>query len=372
MQYAMNDHAYMAEALRHARKGLYTTRANPRVGCVIVKQNTIIGTGYHAYQGQSHAEVVALKNASASVEKATAYVTLEPCSHQGNTLPCVEALVDAKVSRVVAAMQDPNPQVDGKGFSYLGKHGIETLSGILELEARELNKGFIKRVTQNRPYITVKSAISLDGKTALSSGESKWITSESARKDVHKLRARSCAILTGIETVLMDDPALTVRLSKDDLGLSDHFEQPSRVILDTHLRVSANAKILNQSGKVIIYTCSSNKEKIAALKNEAIEIVITRLDDKRIDLNEVLLDLAKREVNEILVEAGPTVVGSLVEQQLFDEMILYIAPHLLGDASRGLVQLQSIMSMQDRIDLQRIETNIVGDEIKVKLKPVER
>ncbi len=370
MQQVLNDHAFMAEALRQASKGLFTTRTNPRVGCVIVKQNKVIGTGCHDYPGQAHAEIVALNNVVEDVTGATVYVTLEPCSHHGNTPPCVEALVEAKVDCVIAAMQDPNPQVNGNGFAYLEKHGVTTRNGILEAEARELNKGFIKRVTQKRPYVTVKTAISLDGKTSLASGESKWITSPQARLDVQKLRARSCAILTGIDTVIADNPSLTVRLSKQDLNIKGHFEQPIRTIVDTQLRINSNAKLLNLPGKVIIYTASNDEEKLASLNNQNVECVRTNLTNKQINLEEVMSDLAQRGINEVLVEAGPTLVGSLLEQQLTDELIFYIAPHLLGDASKGIAYLPSVVAMQNRVNLKILETTVVGEELKIKAKPI--
>ncbi len=370
MQQVLNDQAYMAEAIRHAYKGLYTVRINPRVGCVIVKQNRIVASGFHEYYGHNHAEVVALDSAKDDVSGATAYVTLEPCSHHGNTPPCVEALVRAKLSRVVIATLDPNPLVNGKGIRYLNAHKITTTKSILQNEALELNKGFIKRITTNLPYVTIKSAISMDGKTALASGESKWITSAAAREDVQKLRARSCAILTGIGTVISDDPSLNVRLSEKELGITAQFEQPLRVVVDSHLRIPIDAKLLNLPGKVIVYTCSTDKEKIAALKNVNTEVVIVSFEKKHVDLTELMSDLAKKGVNEILVEAGPTLVGSLLEQNLADELTIYIAPHLLGDASKGLANLPSIITMQERINLKLLETNIIDTDIKIRAKPI--
>ena len=370
MQQILNDHAYMAEALRLAQKGLYTTRINPRVGCVIVKRNNIIARGFHAYPGQNHAEINALNSATESVEHATAYVTLEPCAHQGKTPPCVESLVAAKIARVVAAMNDPNPAVNGKGFSYLEKHGIETRCNLLEKEAQELNKGFIKRITAKRPYVTIKSAVSIDGKTALASGESKWITSEQARLDVQRLRARSCAILTGIETVLHDDPSLTVRLSKKDLGIEKELEQPTRILLDTHLRIPETAKVLHPPGKVIIYTCSNDNEKALALQNENIDVVQTNISENQVDVLEVLHNLASREINEVLVEAGATLVGSFLDNNHADEMIIYMAPHLMGDSGRGLAKLPSITTMNDRLALEIEETILIGSNIRIKAKPL--
>ncbi len=364
------DYAYMAQALRLAKKGLYTTRNNPRVGCVIVQQNEVIGQGFHAYPGQPHAEINALESIKGSAENSTVYVTLEPCTHHGKTPPCIEALVNAKVGRVVAAMQDPNPLVNGKGLKYLQENNIDTACDILNSEATELNKGFIQRVSINRPYVTIKSAISLDGKTALQSGESKWITSEESRLDVQKLRARSCAIITGIDTVLADDPKLTVRLSKHDLGIDQDIQQPKRVILDSQLRISANAKILNQAEEVIIYTCSQDNEKLETLRKLNVEIVKVNSTNEHVDLVAVLEDLAHREFNEILVESGPTLVGSLLKEKLVDEMIIYMAPHIMGDEGQGLAKFLPIHSMQDRIELQINDLRKVGADIKLQVKPV--
>ncbi len=364
-----NDQAFMAEALRLAAKGLYTTRTNPRVGCVIVKDGEIIGRGFHLSPGNPHAEVLALEDVKQNSKGSTIYVNLEPCSHHGKTPPCAEALAAAKVSRVVTAMTDPNPLVNGQGLKLLQSHGIQTETNVLKSEATELNKGFIKRMTNGRPYLTVKSAISLDGKTALQSGESKWISSNESRTDVQKLRARSCAIMTGIDTVVTDDPSLNVRLNEEDLGVEDHIEQPKRVILDTDLRISSSAKILNQTGDVIIYTCAAENKKSTELKKHNVEIVITKKTNNHVDLNAVMNELEKRDINEVLVEAGSTLIGSLLENKLVDEMIIYMAPHIMGDASFGLAKLDSIQAMQDRIELNICQTRNIGNDIKLQLKP---
>jgi len=367
MDKIQNDQAFMAEALRLAEKGLYTTRNNPRVGCVIVKDGDIVGRGFHLSSGNPHAEVNALQSCSNSLQSIV-YVSLEPCSHHGKTPPCVEALVEAKVARVVCAIKDPNPLVNGQGLEYLQNHGIKTDTDILVHEASELNKGFIMRMRENRPYITVKSAISLDGKTALASGESKWISSEESRLDVQKLRAKSCAIMTGIDTVLADDPSLNVRLTKNDLNIESDVKQPKRIILDTHLRIPTNAKILNEPENVIIYTCVAESEIPTELKSINVEIVNLKYADK-VDLKSVMSDLAKREINEVLVEAGSTLVGNLFDHQLVDEIIMYIAPHLMGDAGFGLAKLTAIQSMKDRINLEIIQLRKIGNDIKLQLKP---
>ncbi len=368
MPSVLNDHAWMAEAIRLAQKGLYTTRANPRVGCVIVKEGNAIARGYHAFPGRHHAEINAINNATESIENAVVYVTLEPCVHDGKTPPCVESLVAAKVGRVVAATEDPNPLVNGKGLAYLSRHGIETHCNVLQKEALELNKGFIKRMHTNRPYVTVKSAISLDGKTALASGESKWITGEPARLDVQKLRARSCAILSGIGTILADDPRLTVRLSKESLGLEEEPEQPLRVVLDTDLRIPESAKALHALGKTIIYTCSNDAQKVDRLQDKNVEVV-TLEQTKLLGLAEVMHDLGGRGINEVLVEAGATLVGSLLDQGLVDEMIVYMAPHLIGEAGRGLANLPLITDMQDRLAMRVKDISVIGDDIKLKARP---
>lgn len=370
MQTTMNDQAYMAEALRDARKGLYTVRENPRVGCVIVKDKKIIAHGYHAHAGQAHAEINALENASASVEGATAYVTLEPCSHQGKTPACASALVEAKLAQVVVANIDPNPLVNGSGLAFLNKNGIQTRHGILASEATELNKGFFSRITQNRPYVTLKSAVSLDGRTALQCGESKWISSDASRRDVQFLRARSCAILSGIDTLLADDPSFTVRLSKHALKIENEPQQPIRVLLDTHLRINMEANIFKQAGENLIYTCTDEATKIAKLKQNNTQVILCKSVDGKVDLHAVMKDLAARGINEVLVETGPTLAGSLLKQKLVDEIILYIAPCYLGTASRGIAELDYISTMQDRLKLKIIRTSVIDNDIKIIAKPL--
>ena len=356
----------MAEALRQARKGKFSVRINPRVGCVLVKGEKIIASGFHACYGQAHAEINALNNAKEKTEGATAYITLEPCSHQGNTPPCVEALVQAKIFRTVIAMQDPNPLVNGKGLEKLNQHGVKTSCNVLEKEAKELNKGFIKRITTNLPYITTKSAISIDGKTAIASGESKWITGDDARYDAHKIRAQSCAIVTGVDTVIADDPLLTARLSNTE---TRELVQPTRVILDTNLRTPLGAKILKPPGKVLIYTCSTDEERAAALRNENVELIFVNQIDSAVDIELAMQNLASRGINEVLVEAGPTLIGKFLEKSMVDEMIIYLAPRLLGNSEYGLSNLSAIKSVQDRIDLEIVDNKIIGRDIKITAKP---
>lgn len=358
----------MAEALRLARKGLFTVRRNPRVGCVIARDGSIIARGYHACAGGPHAEIDALANATESVDGATAYVTLEPCAHQGKTSPCTEALVAARIGRVVAAIQDPNPLVDGRGLARLREHGIETRCDVLQEEALELNKGFFKRMQTGLPHVTVKSAISLDGKTALARGESRWITGGPARRDVQRLRARSCAILSGIGTVLADDPQLTVRLSGEALGLPQAPEQPLRVVLDTGLRIPETARVLHAPGRTILYTCSKDTQRVGALQGKQVEVVT--LEQRPLDLAKVMRDLGSREINEVLVEAGATVVGSLLRQDLVDEMVIYVAPHLIGESGRGLAELPLISSMQERLGMRIEDVAVIGDDIRLRARPV--
>ncbi|CAG7856001.1 partial diaminohydroxyphosphoribosylaminopyrimidine deaminase / 5-amino-6-(5-phosphoribosylamino)uracil reductase, partial [biofilm metagenome] len=326
----------MARALVLARKGLYTTDPNPRVGCVLVKDNRIIGEGWHQRAGLAHAEVEAINNATEDTFGATAYVTLEPCSHHGRTPPCCETLVKAGIKRVVAAMQDPNPKVSGQGLAYLKAAGIDVNCGVLEQDARALNLGFIKRMTEGKPFVRSKLAMSLDGRTAMASGESQWITSPEARADVHKLRAVSSAILTAINTVLADDPSLTARLEQD-------IVQPIRIVLDSSLQMPTNAKMLGLPGRTIILTCKSTsvrsepvEERIQKLQKVGAEIFQLPEKQGRLDLTEVMKFLDELEINEVLVEAGAVLNGALLTENLVDEWIIYMAPKILGDQGKGL------------------------------------
>lgn len=356
------DTQYMAQALNLAKRGVYTTQPNPRVGCVLVKNNNLIAEGWHVRAGQGHAEVEALKKTN-NAAGATAYVTLEPCSHFGRTAPCAEALIKAKVARVVIAMQDPNPQVAGKGIALLEQAGIEVSCGILENEAREINQGFIQRMLNKKPYVLSKLAMSLDGRTAMASGESKWITSAEARKDVQKLRAATAAILTGVDTVLADDPSLNVRIEGVDV------EQPLRVILDSSLKMPLSAKLLTLPGRSLILTCSDDVQKIAALKQVGAEVyTLANNQQGRLDLQKVLQFLAEQQVNDVLVEAGNTLNGALMEQGLIDECIIYMAPCLLGASARGLFDMPSINKMADKKQLEMLDVRKVGVDIRLQFK----
>jgi diaminohydroxyphosphoribosylaminopyrimidine deaminase/5-amino-6-(5-phosphoribosylamino)uracil reductase len=348
---------------------------------VLVKDGKNIGEGWHERAGEPHAEVHALRAAGKAARGATAYVTLEPCSHQGRTPPCADALMAAGVKRVSVAMQDPNPLVAGRGIAKLQAAGIEVECGLMEAAARELNIGFVSRMTCNRPWVRSKIAASLDGRTALANGVSKWITGEPARQDVQQWRARSCAVLTGIGTVLADDPQLNVR----DI---DVMRQPLRVVLDSDLRMPTNAKILasltspSGRGGVLIYTVSTDLKKQAALQACGAEVVALPVgtsilakdfrqyagsydNEATLDLVAVMRDLAKRGINEVLVEAGKTLNGALLKAGLIDELVLYLAPQLLGDVARGLADLGELTQLEQRVELTWQDVRHVGNDIRI-------
>ena len=357
---------FMARAIQLAKKGQYTTHPNPRVGCVIVKNNQIIAEGYHERAGEGHAEVNALANAGIEAKGATAYVTLEPCSHFGRTPPCANALIDAGVRSVVIAMQDPNPTVSSTGVERLKQSGIDVVTGILEDEARAINPGFIQRMERQRPFVRVKMATSLDGRTALATGESQWITSQPARHDVQFWRAKSDAILTGISTVLADNPSLNVRLSADELTIKQPVRQPLRVILDSKLQCPPDTKLLGLAGKTLIYTLSSNITTIRRLESVGAEVVSLEGDATNLlPLEKVMADLAAREINEVHTEAGAILCGSLLQAQLCDELLLYLAPHLLGSDSLGAFHLPMLQKMQDRIDLKIEDIRAIGADWRI-------
>ncbi len=356
---AMQDAIYMARAIQLAKKGLYTTDPNPRVGCVLVRDGQIIGEGWHVQSGQGHAEIEALQNTE-NAKGATAYVTLEPCSHHGKTPPCCDALINAGVSRVVVAMQDPNPLVSGRGLERLKASGCEVSCGLLMEEAQTLNRGFIKRMTLNRPFVRSKLAMSLDGRTALASGESKWITSTEARADVHQLRAQSSAILTGINTVLADDPALTARVASD-------VTQPIRVVLDSTLKMPVTAQISKLEGRSLILTCSDDKEKYVELQSAGFEVYKLPSKNTRLELSAVMDFLAQQQINEVLVEAGSVLNGALLVENLVDEWIVYMAPCVLGDQGRGLFSVPGLDKMSDKKDLILRDVRQVGSDLKLTL-----
>jgi len=365
------DEFYMARALQLAERGLYTTEPNPRVGCVLVREGKIIGEGWHKRAGEGHAEVEALADVEGSAQGSTAYVTLEPCSHQGKTGPCCDALINAGVIRVVAAMQDPNPLVAGRGFERMQKAGINVKFGVLEAQARALNPGFIKRMETGLPYVRIKLAMSVDGRTAMDSGESQWITGPAARSDVQKLRARSSAIVTGLGTVLHDDPSMMIRA--EQLGLfpglvSEHVSredvvrrQPLRVVLDSEFKTPASAKIVNQPGKTwLVGAQSLPSESIANA-----ELKTIAGDDGRIDLGALLQELAANECNEVLVEAGAVLSGAFLQAGLVDELVIYMAPKLLGCSARPLMSLPSMEKMADQVNLEIADVRSVGEDWRI-------
>lgn len=381
-QFPMNcqiDYQFMARALRLARRGLCTTDPNPRVGCVLVRDGEIVGEGWHERAGGPHAEVHALVQAGERARGATAYVTLEPCCHHGRTPPCADALVAAGVARVVAAMVDPNPKVGGEGLARLVAAGIAVESGVMQAEADALNPGFIMRMRHGRPFVRCKLAMSLDGRTAMANGESKWITSEAARHDVHHLRARSSAIMTGIGTVLADDPALTVRLDGEGV------RQPLRVVLDTHLRIPPQARLLDAPGHALIVTASRNQVLHDGLARDTVTVVTLpeaapahpalaalvhpwTSQMQGIDLPALMRHLAAQEINEVLLEAGATLNGAMLRAGLIDELIIYMAPHLMGDAARGLFHLPGLVGMEQRIKLEILDIRAVGKDWRITAK----
>lgn len=366
------DHPFMARALQLAQQGQYTSRPNPYVGCVLVKNGRIIGEGFTQAPGQAHAEIHALAQATESPENATAYVTLEPCSHTGKTPPCADAIVAAGIHRVVIAMLDPNPQVAGRGVKKLLAANIDVSVGVLEEQARQLNRGFFKRMEHGMPFVRIKMAMSLDGKTAMASGESQWITGSAARHDVQQLRAEAGAILTGSGTVIDDDPSLNLRLSASELGIAESntqpLTQPLRAILDTQLRVPTSAKLLSLTGKTLIYTCCEDQEKIQSLQQAGADI--QTCTGSTIDLREVLTDLAAREVNHVHVEAGATLSGALLAAQCVDEIIVYMAPTLLGGDARSLFHLPELSQMKDKINLKIKDIRAIGDDWRIIATPI--
>lgn len=357
-RFSAADHAHMARALQLAGRGLYTTSPNPRVGCVIVRDGHVVGEGWHERAGTPHAEVHALKAAGDAVRGATVYVTLEPCSHHGRTPPCAEALVNAGVGRVVAAMTDPNPLVAGGGISMLTLAGIEAEVGLLEADARALNPGFVSRMTRGRPWVRLKTASTLDGKTALANGASQWITGEAARADVQRLRARACAILTGSGTVLADNPRMNVR--DFDIG-----RQPLRVIVDSGLRTPADAAIL----PALVACHHAEPGARAALEQAGAEVVELPGADGRVDLAALLALLAQRGINELHVEAGATLNGALIKAGLVDEWVAYVAPMAVGDDARGLFSQPALSALADAARFKFTDVRQIGGDLRLTLLP---
>jgi diaminohydroxyphosphoribosylaminopyrimidine deaminase/5-amino-6-(5-phosphoribosylamino)uracil reductase len=364
--FTADDYGHMARALQLAARGLASARPNPRVGCVLVKAGRVIGEGWHAQAGGPHAEIVALQAAGANARGATCYVTLEPCRHQGRTGPCTTALISAGVRTVVAAIEDPNPRMTGKGLAALRAAGIHTSAGLLAAEAERLNAGFLRRMRGGGPYVRVKVGASLDGRVALPGGESQWITSAAARLDVQRWRARSCAIVTGVGTVLADDPRLNVR---EPSALEGLREQPLRVILDTKLRTPPQARLFSEPGRVLIYTTAHEGERAQKLRAAAAEIETIPELDGRMDLNVVLQRLARREINEVWVEAGPQLTGAFLQARLADELIAYVAPKLMGHEARAMAELPPPATLKDAPEWTWQDVRVCGTDLRLTLTP---
>jgi diaminohydroxyphosphoribosylaminopyrimidine deaminase/5-amino-6-(5-phosphoribosylamino)uracil reductase len=352
----------MARALQLARKGLMTTHPNPRVGCVITNNGQVVGSGWHKKAGEAHAEINALRVAGDTTHGGTAYVTLEPCSHSGRTPPCAEALISAKIARVVYAVEDPNPEVNGNGSHRLKQAGIEVQSGLMAAEAEALNPGFLKRMRNGRPWVRVKLAQSLDGHISLANGSSQWISGPQARADVQNWRARSDVILTGIGTVLADDPSLNVRKSKD-------ARQPTRVIVDSQWRMPVKARLLGLPGKVLI--AGLNEKPVPdALTETPAECLLLPAFEGRVDMKAMLNELGGRGYNEVQVEAGATLCGSLIQQGLIDELLVYQTPIILGGGAISPFAAPRLDNMDDRVHLEWIDSRRIGKDLRVRLKPV--
>lgn len=358
--FTADDRRYMARALELAARGLYTATPNPRVGCVIVRDGIVVGEGWHERAGSPHAEVNALAFAGASAQGATAYVSLEPCSHHGRTPPCATALAAAGVTRVIAAMQDPNPEVAGKGFAALKQAGMVVAHGLLEDEARELNIGFVTRMTRRRPWVRMKIAASLDGKTALENGKSRWLTGPAARRDGHAWRARACAVLTGVGTVRDDDPRLTVREVETP-------RQPVRIVVDSRLETPAGARVLK--GGALIAAAVNDDSKREALRAQGVEVLVLPNASGKVELRALMEELGRREMNEVHVEAGFRLNGSLLREGLVDELLIYLAPSLIGDRARGMFDLPALEEMSSRHALQVRDLRMIESDIRIVARP---
>jgi diaminohydroxyphosphoribosylaminopyrimidine deaminase/5-amino-6-(5-phosphoribosylamino)uracil reductase len=353
------DRAHMARAIELAERGRYGAHPNPMVGCVIVRDGQVVGEGWHAEAGEAHAEIVALAAAGEQARGATVYVTLEPCAHHGRTPPCADALVNAGVAEVVAGLEDPDPRVDGRGLQALAAAGIAVRSGVLRDEVSELIRGFVKRVTRGRPRVRLKLAASLDGRTAMANGQSQWITGPEARADVQRLRASSGALMTGIGTVLADDPSLTVR----DPALDTRGRQPLRVVLDKGLRMRVSARMLALPGTTLVYCTSDTGRR--RLVDAGAEVVRVGEREGLVDIGDVLDDLGSREVNEVLVEAGPVLAGSLLAGRYLDELVIYQAPHIMGSETLGMFATPGWTELGDRRALDIIDTRKVGADTRI-------
>ena len=374
-QYLNDHHQIMSRAIELARRGVFTVSPNPMVGCVIMADNRVVGEGWHVQAGGDHAEIAALREAGDKALGACAYVTLEPCVHHGRTGPCVDAIIKSGLSHVIVACTDPNPKVAGAGITALRDAGIEVTVGILEQQARDLNRGFIKRHEFGTPWVTIKSATSLDGRTAMSSGESKWITSPPARADVQKMRAKSCAVITGIGTQKLDNPSLDVRLDYQQLGMAEALmdmptRQPLRVVVDSRCQIARGAKIFERPGQTLIATTDgvSQRKRADVLRSARVETHFFPGIDEKVDLESLLVHLAERGCNNVMVEAGAILAGAFVQQGLLDEIVLYCAPKLFGSNARPMFDLP-IDTIDAHLALTVAEMCKIGEDIRVTLRP---
>lgn len=390
----------MTRALELAAHGRARTHPNPRVGCVIVKNGEIVGEGWHEKAGGPHAEVRALEAAGAKAKGADVYVTLEPCCHQGRTPPCTKTLINAGVKRVIAAMEDPNPKVAGQGFAALRGAGIEVDVGVMEDAAQDLNRGFVSRMARGRPWLTLKLAMSLDGRTALASGESKWITGEAARADVHRLRAEAGAVMTSVSTLVADDPELSVRYWPDRheairgvtaspnrtpatpslaspvagnravQGTIPIPRQPDRIVLDTQLRAPADAQAFKPGARRIVLTVRPRSDRMEALKRAGVEVVLVGPSiDGHVGLASALSELGRLEINEVFLECGPKLAGSVLRSGLMDEVLLYVAPSLFGHEGRALAELPDVKTLDQRLNLHYRDVRQIGADLRITLRP---
>lgn len=362
---AGTDDRFMDEALQEARRGRYSVSPNPAVGCVIVRDGQIIGRGFHARPGGPHAEIAALESINREAAGATAFVTLEPCNHHGRTGPCAEALIEAGIKRVVYANDDINPAVAGGGRACLEAAGLQVLSGVRSAEAWALNAGFFKRARTEMPFVRVKLAMSLDGAVALASGESQWITGSCARSDVQRLRAEACVIVTGAGTVVADDPSLNVR----DPALEMRGRVPALAILDSRLRVPEKSRLFTLPGRKLLFCASDAGAQAAGLRSQGATVEVVDADARGLNLTAVLHRLAALECNDVLVEAGPTLAGAFLEAQLVDELVLYIAPRLLGLEARRAFRLPSPERLKDAFALDLVDTRRLDEDIALTLRP---
>ena len=368
----MNNEQYMAKAIGLARNAWYSTRPNPRVGCVVVKNDTVIASGYHQKAGKPHAEIHALTMAGQAAQGASAYITLEPCVHQGRTPPCVDALIEAGIAKVVVAGIDPNPMVCGRGVKRLRKAGIEVIEGVLEEDAKALNVGFNKRMQTGLPRVRLKTAMSLDGRTAMADGSSRWITGTKARADVHQLRAESGAILTSYRTVMADNPAFTFRPDEHAVLQTmrlDGLTQPLVVVCDAKASLSPTLKLFTSKTPPLVVTTVAN-DNVTALRQAGAEILQLEPFDGQVPLKAVLQELGRRQINDVLVEAGPDFSGALLSLGLVDEWVIYMAAHLLGSQTRGLVGGLGITQLSDRLPLEIMDIRAIGKDWKMTAKPV--